>query len=380
MVSIAHAIAAVVYILAGVGIVYTVVSAEVVRRKLAPSGPPTRADAPATMIKPLHGLEPNLEQDLAGFLAQDYAAPVQLLIGVQDPADPAVAAARRVLARFPEADGELVVDGEIHGSNRKISNLINLVGRARHELLVFSDADIAVGPDYLRRVAQAAAEPGVGVVTCLYFGQARTGFWSQLAAMGISYGFLPNVALGVAIGAAQPCMGSTIALRREVLDEIGGLAAFNEVLADDYELGRAVRARGYTASIPPFAIVHGCAEATFAELFVHELRWAVTVRVLSRAGHLGSVVTHPIPLALIGALLMGGAPWSLAVLALAIVSRYWLMSRVDRAVGVSSGPWQMLPLRDMLSFGIFLASLTARSVRWRGVRHRITSSGTLSPA
>ena len=204
MVSIAHAIAAVVYILAGVGIVYTVVSAEVVRRKLAPSGPSAGADTPATMIKPLHGLEPNLEQDLAGFLAQDYAAPVQLLIGVQDPADPAVAAARRVLARFPEADGELVVDGEIHGSNRKISNLINLVGRARHELLVFSDADIAVGPDYLRRVAQAAAEPGVGVVTCLYFGQARTGFWSQLAAMGISYGFLPNVALGVAIGAAQP--------------------------------------------------------------------------------------------------------------------------------------------------------------------------------
>jgi len=379
VVSIAHAIGYLFLVLAGGGVAYTVASAEVASRKLSAAAVTDSADTPVSLIKPLHGLEPQLAQDLTGFIRQDYRAPVQMLIGLQDPDDPARAVAEQVRAATPGADIQVIVDARAHGANSKVSNLINIAAHASHELLVLSDSDIAVGPDYLRRVAAAAAEPGVGVVTCLYFGQGRSGFWSRLAAMGISYGFLPNVALGVAVGAAQPCMGSTIALRREVLAEVGGFAAFAEVLADDYELGRAVRARGYRAAIPPFAVAHGCSEATLGELFDHELRWAVTVRVLSLAGHIGSLVTHPVPLALIGAIVLGASPWSLVVLALAIVSRYWLVSRVDRAVGVSSGPWQMLPLRDMLSFGVFLASLPARSVRWRGARHRIASNGTLSP-
>ncbi len=379
MVSIAHAIGYVFLALAGGGVAYTVASAEVVSRKLSAAVVTDSTDTPVSLIKPLYGLEPQLAQDLTGFIRQDYRAPVQMLIGLQDPDDPARAVAEQVRAAEPGADIQVIVDARAHGANSKVSNLINIASHASHELLVLSDSDIAVGPDYLRRVAAAAAEPGVGVVTCLYFGQGRNGFWSRLAAMGISYGFLPNVALGVAVGAAQPCMGSTIALRRQVLDEIGGFAAFAEVLADDYELGRAVRAKGYRAAIPPFAVAHGCSEATLGELFDHELRWAVTVRVLSPAGHIGSLVTHPMPLALIASVFLSASPWSLVVLALAIVSRYWLVSRVDRAVGVSSGPWQMLPLRDMLSFGVFLASLPARSVRWRGARHRIASNGTLSP-
>ena len=380
MVSIQHAIGAVVLVLAGVGALYAIASAEVLRRKLASreTGPTT--DTPASLLKPLYGPEPGLEGSLSGFAQQNYAAPFQVVLGLQDSADPAMAVAEGVRSAHPETDIEVVVDERVYGPNRKVSNLINMAARARHDLLVLSDADIAVKPDYLRHPAQAASEPGVGAVTCLYFGQGRAGVWSQLAAMGISYGFLPNVALGSAIGAAQPCMGSTIALRRGVLDEIGGFESLIEVLADDYELGREVREKGYRIAIPSFVVEHGCDEASLKALFDHELRWAVTVRILSPGGHFGSVVTHPLPLALIGAVLVGVSPWSLGVLALAIVSRYWLMSRVDRAVGVSSGPWQLLPVRDMLSFGVFLASLTARKVRWKGERHRITSKRTLSPA
>ena len=126
--------------------------------------------------------------------------------------------------------------------------------------------------------------------------------------MGISYGFLPNVAAGVGLGLAHPCMGSTIALRRAVLDEIGGFEAFAEVLADDYEIGRAVRARGYRIALPACLLAHGCGETRLGEVFAHELRWAVTIRCMDPAGHAGSVVTHPLALALLALLLLGG-PW-----------------------------------------------------------------------
>ncbi len=315
---------------------------------------------------------------MTSFLNQDYAAPVQMVLGVQDPADPAVAPARAFQAEH--ADVELVLDEQVHGVNRKVSNLINMAGRARHDLLVLSDADIRVGPDYLSHIAQALEAPGVGAATCYYFGQGRAGFWSRLTAMGVSYGFLPNVVLGVALGMAQPCMGSTIALKREVLERIGGFEAFKDVLADDYEIGRAVRGLGLKVALPPMAVAHGCAERSFAAVIAQELRWAVTIRSLQPAGHSGSVVTHPVPLATLGALLLGAPDYALGLLAMAILTRIGLMLAVDRAVGASSGPAPLLPVRDFVSFGVFICSLFVRSVDWRGARFRVSSRRTVPDA
>jgi ceramide glucosyltransferase len=341
---------------------------------------PEALPVPASLLKPLCGDEPGLAENLASFVRQDYAAPVQIILGVQDPADPALQVAERLRREHPAADIAVVVDGRAHGANRKVSNLINMLEHARHELLVISDADIRAPTDYLRRVAAAAREPGAGVVTCFYVGQGEAGCWSRLAAMGISYGFLPNVVLGAALGLAQPCMGSTIALRRPVLDEIGGLRAFSDLLADDYEIGRAARARGHRVVLPPFIVTHGCGERSLGELYAHELRWAVTVRSISPPGHLGSLITHPVPLALIGAALLGAPAYALAVLAAAIAARLLLMWSVDRAVGTASGPWLLLPLRDIVSFWVFISSLFARSVDWRGARFRVSSNRTLAKA
>jgi ceramide glucosyltransferase len=240
---------------------------------------------------------------------------------------------------------------------------------------VISDADIRVAPDYLAVIAGALETPGTGAVSCLYVGEPRAGFWSRLVAMGVSYGFLPNVVVGLALGAAKPCMGSTIALRRETLNEIGGFEAFADVLADDYEIGRAVRTKGLHVAIPPYVVSHGCPERTLGMMWAQELRWAVTIRSLSGPGHVGSVVTFPVALALLGAFL-SGAPLGLGVtfLAAAIFARLWVMVSVDRATDAKSGPWYLLPVRDLAAFGVFMASLFAGSVDWRGARFRVSSS------
>lgn len=360
------------------GIVYTVAAAAFVRRLSAPS--PDSPAMPATLLKPLCGEEPGLRENLESFLAQDYAAPLQMVIGVQDPADPALAVARAFKADHPQADIAIVVDGPPHGPNRKIANLINMMREARRELIVLSDADMRAPRDYLARVAAAIRGPEVGAVTCYYFGQGRAGFWSELAARGISYCFLPNVATGVALGLARPCMGSTIALTRQVLDEIGGFQAFSHALADDYEIGHAVRARGYRVVLPPMILAHGCAETSLRELFAHELRWAVTIRCMDPAGHAGSVVTHPLVLAFLGTALLGVPAYGLSLIVAAAAARLWLARQVDRTVGATSGPWQGLLLRDILSFGVFVCSLFARRVDWRGSSFRISSNGRLSAA
>ena len=339
---------------------------------------PARADWPAvTLLKPLHGAEPGLEAALASALAQDYPGAVQWVFGVQDAVDPAIAVVERLRGVNPDAAIDLVVDPTPHGQNHKVANLINMGGAIRHDLIVLSDSDIAVAPDYLRQIVTALGAPGVGVVTCPYRGRGVTGFWSRLAAMGVSYQFLPSVAVGVGLGLAKPCMGSTIALRRETLARIGGFQAFADQLADDYAIGAAARALGLESVVAPVIVAHTCTETSLGELIRHELRWARTIRGVDPAGYAGSGVMHAVPLALIGVALSVGSPASLAVLATALICRAWMLRQVDMAAGVRGGDWPLAPLRDILSLALFAASFFARDVDWRGVRYRVDRQGGL---
>jgi len=177
--------------------------------------------AALTILKPLYGAEPDLYANLASFCRQDYPAPVQIVFGLADPADPAAAVVRRLMADFPDRDLELVINARRHGANAKVSNLINMQIAARHETMVIADSDIAVPSDYLTNIAANLGEPCVGLVTCLYRGVGATGIWSRLAAAGIDYHFLPNVLVGLKLGLATPCFGSTIALTRTTLAKRG---------------------------------------------------------------------------------------------------------------------------------------------------------------
>jgi ceramide glucosyltransferase len=343
-----------------------------------PDPEPSAALPEVTILKPLHGAEPGLEQSLASFLEQDYPAGVQVVFGLHDQGDEAwpIVEALRVEER-PGRDISLVTAPTVHGPNGKISNLVNMMSEARYDLIVVADSDIAVRRDYLKRVIAALEAPGVGVVSCPYYGEPRAGFWSKLSAMGVTYQFLPSVAVGVTSGLATPCMGSTIAMRREVLDRIGGFQAFAHLLADDYAIGAAVRGLGLRSVVAPIVVAHGCSETSLVELVNHETRWALTNRSLAPIGFFGAGITHAVPLALIGVITSLAEPASLGVLGVAVVSRLWLMTRVDKITGIGHGQWRLAPMRDILSFAIFAGSFFARAVEWRGARFHVNARGAL---
>ena len=372
-----HAIGYGLCALAVCGGLYSLLAAGLVARFMARPRPVGAAFPPVSLIKPLHGAPAGLAGALESFCRQDYPGAVQMVFGVQDDRDPAIAVVRDLQRRHPSLDIDLVIDSRLHGTNRKVSNLINIAARARHEVLVLSDADIHVGPRYLRDVAGALGGAGVGAASCLYVGAGGADRWSTLSAMAIDYQFLPSVALGRALGMARPCFGSTIAMTASVLREIGGFEAFADRLADDYEIGRAVRARGYAVAVPPLAVSHLCTEASAGELIGHELRWNRTVRQIDPAGYVGSAITHPLPLAAIGAALLGLPPWALVLIFTIVGARIAAKFIVDAATGARAGPWWLIPARDVLSFGVFLASFTVNTVGWQGHRFRVERDGVL---
>jgi ceramide glucosyltransferase len=363
--------------LAAVGCIYVLGAVMVVRRFAGDSAPPPVAFPGVTILKPLSGVEPGTYDDLASFCDQDYRGSVQILFGVQDPADAAVGIVERLIAERPGLDLELVLHVPAGGSNPKVANLTGLEQRIRHEVVILADADIAVTRDYLRKTIAVLGLPNVGAVTCLYRGVARGGLWARLASMGIDYHFLPNVLVGLKLGLARPCFGSTIALRREMLAAIGGLSAFVNCLADDNAIGEAVRAAGMKVAIPSFILAHSCSERSATELWRHELRWARTLRAVNALGYAGLVVTHPLPFAVIGAAVTGFGALGIATIVVAIACRLVLQLQVDHTAHIRSHRWWLGPARDLLAFGVYIASFFVEVVSWRGERYRVRRDGTL---
>jgi ceramide glucosyltransferase len=382
MAGVADLVATLLLLLSLGGCIYTIAAAVLVGRFKALPLPDLSEPLPGiTVLKPLHGLEPRLAENLETLLRQRYPGPVQIVFGVSDADDPAVEVVRSLQAQFRDADIRLVIDARQHGSNAKVSNVINITRAARHPLLVLADSDVAWPADTLVRLALELAEPGTGLVSCLHFGRGDAGPWSQLAAMDISYRFLPSVVVGIATGLATPCLGPTLALSSATLDRIGGFEAFADMLADDYEIGRAVRGLGLATTVPRFTICHSGQETTVRALVAHELRWTRTIYGIDPAGFAGSLLTHPLPLALVAALLAGFDALSLAVLLCAATCRLALMMRVEAATGWAAGTnplaMLMLPVRDIVSASVFVATFFVKDVIWRETRYRVKPNGEI---
>jgi ceramide glucosyltransferase len=360
------------------GCLYALVAVYAVRRFAASADDtPVPHYPPITILKPLHGAEPNLHDNLARFCVQDYPGAVQVVFGVSDRADPAIEVASGIVAAFANRDLHLVVNSRRHGSNRKVSNLINMAAEARHDILVISDSDIVVDANYLKSVAVGLQHPGVGLVTCLYRGVAAKGVWAKLSAAAIDYHFLPSVLVGLLFGLATPCFGSTIAIRKQTLAEIGGLQTVADQLADDYALGAAVRRAGLGVAIPAYIVGHECTQNSAPALFRHELRWARTIRSVNPLGFTGTAITHALPLALLGLLLGGTTPLASLVL-VAFICRAALQMELDRTFRLRRGFFWWGPLRDLKSFAVFVASFFGRGIEWRGHRYGVQSDNTLA--
>jgi ceramide glucosyltransferase len=379
------------------GIAYTLVTAGLVGRFFggSVSSSPARRESPladrggalaeppfpaVTLVKPLHGAEWSLARNLASFLEQDYPGPVQHLFGVAESEDPALAVVEGLRRRYPAAVITVVADARQHGPNRKVSNLLNMLPQAQHDVLVFADSDVGVAPDYLRRVIGELHQPGVGLVTCLYRGEPDPGFWPRLSAMATNYQFMPGVITGLAFGRARPCFGQTIALRRDTLERAGGWGRLVDHLAEDHAMGEAVRALGDRVVIPHFAIAHACPENSLGKLVTHELRWGRTIRAVDPQGHLGFAVSQPLAFALLAAALSGGAVWSWGAVGAALIARLMLKVSVDRSLGRPVRDVGWLPLSDLLGFALFVATFRSQRVIWRGHPFTVDRRGRLTRA
>nr|WP_221246627.1 bacteriohopanetetrol glucosamine biosynthesis glycosyltransferase HpnI [Acidocella aromatica] len=335
------------------------------RLATAPASVPASRPA-VSVLKPLCGVDPLTELALESFFLIDYPD-YQLVFGVQNETDPVRDVLARLRARYPERDVAVVVDAALHGSNRKVSNLINMLPEAKHEVLVISDADIHVPVYFLDRVVAEMAKPNVGLVTTLYTGLPGTSaLASLLGACQINYTFLPGALLARKLG-RQDCLGVTMALTKTVLAEIGGLEAVANNLADDQVLGRLVLARGYKLGLAQVIPATTVPEDDFNSLLRHELRWARTIRALVPLPYAASILQLSLLWAALTVLFAGGALWSWALFALILTARYAASRKIDAALRLpKSGAAWLLLLRELYSTIIYVASFTGSQVDWRG--------------
>ncbi|MGH7103083.1 MAG: bacteriohopanetetrol glucosamine biosynthesis glycosyltransferase HpnI [Acetobacteraceae bacterium] len=326
---------------------------------------------PISVLKPLAGAEPELEEALASLCRQDYPE-FQVVLGAADPSDPALAIARRVAARFPLTD-ITIVSGGVSGAsaptaNRKIGNLIAMLPAARHDLLVIADADVHAPQGYLEALAAALEAPSTGLATTLYWGRPGVAGWpARFGASQITHGFLPDALIGRALG-REDALGATLALSRATLKRAGGLAPLAAELADDAVLGRRVASLGLAVRLAATVPATTVSERSFGALFRHELRWARTIRGLAPFGFAFSALRYPLAFALAAVALSGLALWSAALFFAAWAARAAAARGIDRTLGLAPVlPVWLIPLRDWFSLSVLLASFAGRRVEWRGL-------------
>ena len=354
------------------------------RRRADPSGTDL---PPVTVLKPLCGLEPELEENLRSFCQQAYPM-VQLLFGARSGDDPALEVARRVAAEFPERDIEVLSGERALGANRKVNTLANLLPQARHDVLVIADSDIRVGPTYLREIVTPLHDASVGLVTCTYRGAPTGSFWSRFEALAIDEWVLPSVLASLALGSTDYCSGATMALRRDTLEAIGGFGALGPWLADDHELGARVCALGLRTVVSRYEVATTVHEPDFRALFAHELRWLRTIRTSQPLGHAFLFITYIVPMTLLALPFAPRHHWVLALPLLGLGLRvavhhlvqYPVLSdaRVPpRTLAGDRGAVWLIPPRELLSLGVWIASFAGLRVIWREGVMQVRSNGLL---
>jgi ceramide glucosyltransferase len=343
---------------------------------------PSGADTfpPVSIFKPLKGAPADLYAHLVSFCRLDYPA-FQLLCGVRDPQDPAIAVVQRLRRDFPERDIVLVINPEVIGSNYKVSTLHHLLHEAKYDIFVITDSDVHVEPGYLRALIPPLADPTVGLVTCLYRGETPTPFPALLESLLINTVFASLVLVASQVEETTYAFGATIALKRHCLEQIGGFAALADYLADDYYLGHLVARAGYQVRIVPYVVETHPGVVTLGELFHHQLRWARTQRTCRASGYFGTLITYGTVWALFGLVTFWPSPLmrtlTFATLGLRLFSSATI-SRVFLKASLTLRALWLVPVTDMLSFLVWCASLRGNTVRWSEYTFRVQSDGKMA--
>lgn len=337
-----------------------------------PEGTPGSLPHPVSILKPVHGRDPNFYDAIRSHALQEYPQ-YEILFGIGRANDPAADDIRRLIAEFPTLDIRLIVTSTSM-PNAKVGVLADLAAQARYPLLLINDSDIRVSPDYLRQVTALLDQPRTGLVTCLYRAQSENlpGRWE---ALGVATEFAPSVLVARMLGSVEFALGSTMLLRAEDLRRIGGFRAIGDYLADDYQLGRRIRGLGLRVVFAPAVVQTHLGGATWGEVWRHQLRWSRAIRVSRPWGYYGYLVTHTTFWSLVaiaaGAWLTGVAALSIRILAGILVG--WGVLR-DPPTLRRAG-W--IPFRDLWGFAIWLCGLSGSTVEWRGVRLRLSRDGKI---
>lgn len=333
---------------------------------------------PVTILKPLYGFDCETRTNLLSFCHQDYRS-YQLIFSVREASDPVIAVVRQIIEELPGLDLELVICDRLIGTNLKVSNLANAIKAAKYELIILADSDIRVGKDYLRRLVQPFQQEKVGVVTCLYNAQAQ-GKWAIFESLGISSQFQPNIFVARLVEGVHFAFGSTIAIRRSVLDAIGGFDAIADDLADDYQLGHLPTFVGYETVLSDYVVEHLMTATTLSEFWQRQARWMRCIRVERFWSYLGLIFTQGTPLSLFFLIFTGGSTWGWVMLALVwglrlimawIVAVQYLQDKLVRRY------FWLLPLRDLVYFAIWCYSIRNNHIEWQGQSFQLTTNGKL---
>jgi len=343
-------------------------------RRAGGSARPTQPFPPVSILKPLKGTDPDIYESFRSHCVQDYPE-YEIIFGVSDPSDPAVASVERLQQEFPGQAIRLVVCPQTLGANVKVSNLEQMLATARYQHLLVNDSDIHVVRDYLRRVMAPLESPALGMVTCLYRGVAAPTLGSRLEALGISSDFCAGVLVARQLeGGLRFALGSTLAFRRADLERIGGFRSVVDFLADDYELGRRIASLGLQVRLSDVVVETHLPAYDVPGFLAHQLRWARGVRDARAGGYLGLVSTFGLMWALLNLAVSHGATWAWAVLGAVALLRGAVALAVGKAVlqdrNLLKHLW-LLPLRDLVAVAVWAASFAGHTVTWRGDRFEL---------
>lgn len=331
-------------------------------------GPPQEIPS-ISILKPLSGLDPGMYESMRSYCLQDYPS-YEIIFGVSDPNDPAVELVDYLRVQFPKRTIRLVICQGYAGHNPKVNNLVQMLPAARHDCLVVNDSDIRVDLDYLRRVVAPLANTRVGMVTCLYRGIAESTLGSRMEALGISTDFAGGVLVAhVMEGGLHFGLGSTLAFRRSVLEEVGGFEAFVNDLADDYELGKRIADQGFEVQLSDVIVETYLPPYTLRQFLAHQLRWARSTRQSRPWGYLGLILTFGWPWAALAVMAGHGVWWAWTLLAAAVIMRFASASFIGRVVLLDKQVVQYLgltPIRDLVAMLVWIASFAGNSITWRG--------------
>jgi len=343
-------------------------------RRISTTGYSPETTPPVSVLKPLKGTDPEMYESFRSHCLQDYPE-YEILFGIKDANDPAAEMVARLKAEFLQRFIRLVVCPENMGANTKVSNLAQMLPGARHEFLIVNDTDIRVEPDYLRRVIAPLADPKVGMVTCLYRGVPARTFGSMLESLGISTDFSAGVLVARQVeGGIRFGLGSTLAFRRHDLEAIGGFQAFVDYLADDYEIGRRIAARGLEVKLSETVVETFVPPYSLREFLLHQLRWARSVRDSRPWGYVGLGLTFGLAWGLLALVSAHAAAWTWTLLTATLAMRMAVAIVVGVLVlrdrHVLRLFWLIL-VRDLIAALLWIASFTGHTVAWRGVAFRL---------